>query len=58
MKPHSWNPADGPFTETGLRAKLEALGQAKPQPGDLQGASKAVANDATSVSVVIDTVVR
>ena len=26
MKPHSWNPADGPFTETGLRAKLEALG--------------------------------
>ena len=26
MKPHSWNPADGPLNEAGLRAKLEALG--------------------------------
>ena len=26
MKPHSWNPAEGPFTEAALRAKLESLG--------------------------------
>ena len=26
MKPHSWNPTDGPLTEAGLRARLEALG--------------------------------
>lgn len=26
MQPHSWNPADGPLTEAGLRAKLESLG--------------------------------
>lgn len=26
MTPHKWNPAEGPLTEAGLRAKLEALG--------------------------------
>jgi quercetin dioxygenase-like cupin family protein len=26
LTPHRWNPADGPLTEAGLRAKLEALG--------------------------------
>ena len=26
MTPHRWNPLDGPLTEAGLRAKLEALG--------------------------------
>ena len=41
-----------------VTARISRSGQAKPQPGDLQGASKAVPNDATSVSVVIDTVVR
>ena len=25
MTPHRWNPADGPLTEAGLRAKLETL---------------------------------
>jgi hypothetical protein len=33
-------------------------GQAKPQPGDLQGASTPVANDASGVSVLIDSVVQ
>jgi cytochrome c-type biogenesis protein CcmH len=41
-----------------VTARISRSGQAAPQPGDLQGASKPVANDATSVSVVIDTVVR
>ncbi len=26
MTPQRWNPADGPFTEAALRAKLEAMG--------------------------------
>ena len=26
MTPHRWNPADGPLTESALRAKLERLG--------------------------------
>jgi len=26
MTPHRWNPADGPLTESALRAKLEGLG--------------------------------
>ena len=26
MTPHRWNPADGPLTESALRAKLESLG--------------------------------
>ena len=41
-----------------VTARISKSGQAAPQPGDLQGASKPVANDATAVSVVIDTVVR
>jgi cytochrome c-type biogenesis protein CcmH len=41
-----------------VTARISRSGQAAPQPGDLQGASKPVANDATGVSVVIDTLVR
>ena len=41
-----------------VTARVSRSGQAKPQAGDLQGASKAVANDATGVDVVIDTQVR
>jgi cytochrome c-type biogenesis protein CcmH len=38
-------------------ARVSRAGTAKPQPGDLQGASKPVANDAQGVDVVIDSVV-
>jgi cytochrome c-type biogenesis protein CcmH len=41
-----------------VTARISKSGQAAPQPGDLQGASKPVANDATGVSVVIDTLVK
>lgn len=41
-----------------VTARISRSGQAAPQPGDLQGASKPVANDATGVTVVIDTLVR
>jgi len=41
-----------------VTARTSRSGQAAPQPGDLQGASKPVANDATAISVVIDTVIR
>ena len=41
-----------------VTARVSKSGQAKPQPGDLQGASKAVASDATGVDVVIDSLVR
>ncbi len=41
-----------------VTARISKSGQAAPQAGDLQGASKPVANDATGVSVVIDTLVR
>ena len=41
-----------------VTARISRSGQAAPQPGDLQGASKPVANDATGVSVVIDSLVR
>ena len=41
-----------------VTARVSRSGQAAPQPGDLQGASKPVANDATGVRVVIDTLVR
>jgi cytochrome c-type biogenesis protein CcmH len=41
-----------------VTARVSKSGQAAPQPGDLQGASKPVANDATGVSVVIDSLVR
>ena len=41
-----------------ITARVSKSGQAAPQPGDLQGASAPVANDASAVTVVIDTVVR
>jgi cytochrome c-type biogenesis protein CcmH len=41
-----------------VTARISKSGQAAPQAGDLQGASKPVANDATGVSVVIDTLVK
>jgi cytochrome c-type biogenesis protein CcmH len=41
-----------------VTARISKSGQAAPQPGDLQGASKPVANDATAVAVVIDSVVK
>jgi cytochrome c-type biogenesis protein CcmH len=41
-----------------VTARVSKSGSATPQPGDLQGASKPVANDASAVAVVIDTVVR
>jgi cytochrome c-type biogenesis protein CcmH len=41
-----------------VTARVSKSGGATPQPGDLQGASAAVANDARGVDVLIDTVVR
>jgi cytochrome c-type biogenesis protein CcmH len=41
-----------------ITARVSRSGNARPQPGDLQGASGPVANDAKGVDVVIDTVVR
>jgi cytochrome c-type biogenesis protein CcmH len=41
-----------------VTARIAKAGTPTPQPGDLQGASKPVGNDATGVSVVIDSVVR
>jgi cytochrome c-type biogenesis protein CcmH len=41
-----------------ISARVSRSGNAKPEPGDLQGASKPVANNATGVNVVIDAVVR
>jgi cytochrome c-type biogenesis protein CcmH len=41
-----------------VTARISKSGSAAPQPGDLQGASAPVANDAGAVAVVIDTVVR
>jgi len=46
------------FPRVVVSARVSKSGQAVPQPGDLQGASAPVANDASSVTVVIDTVVR
>ncbi len=40
-----------------VTARISRSGSAKPQPGDLQGASVPVANDASSVDVLIDTLV-
>ena len=40
-----------------ISARVSRSGNAKPEPGDLQGASKPVANDAKGVDVVIDAVV-
>jgi cytochrome c-type biogenesis protein CcmH len=41
-----------------VTARVSKSGGATPQPGDLQGASAPVANDADGVAVIIDTVVR
>src|SRR5262249_8988799 len=41
-----------------VTARVAKSGSAKPAPGDLQGASGAVANDASGVTVLIDQVVR
>ena len=41
-----------------VTARVSKSGGVTPQPGDLQGASAPVANDAGGVEVVIDTVVR
>jgi len=46
------------FPRVIVGARISRSGNATPQPGDLQGASAAVANDASSVTVVIDSVVR
>ncbi|OAI53754.1 hypothetical protein AYO46_03245 [Betaproteobacteria bacterium SCGC AG-212-J23] len=41
-----------------ISARVSKSGVANPQAGDLQGASKPVANDASGVRITIDTVVR
>jgi cytochrome c-type biogenesis protein CcmH len=41
-----------------VAARISKTGQAAPQPGDLQGSSKPVANDASGVTVLIDSVVK
>ena len=41
-----------------IGARISKSGEPKPQPGDLEGVSKPVANDAQNVSVVIDSVIR
>jgi cytochrome c-type biogenesis protein CcmH len=41
-----------------VTARVSKSGSAKPAPGDLQGASAPVANDASGVAVTIDEVVR
>jgi len=41
-----------------VTARISRSGGAVPQPGDLQGASKPVANDAKGVDVLIDTLVN
>jgi cytochrome c-type biogenesis protein CcmH len=46
------------FARVVVSARVSKSGLAAPQPGDLQGASAAVANDASGVRVVIDSVVR
>src|SRR6267378_3979007 len=44
------------FPRVVVGARISKSGSATPQPGDLQGTSAPVANDATGVAVVIDTV--
>jgi cytochrome c-type biogenesis protein CcmH len=46
------------FPRVIVGARVSRSGDAAPKAGDLQGASKPVANDAERVSVVIDSVVR
>ena len=45
------------FARVVVGARISKTGTATPQPGDLQGSSAAVANDAAGVKVVIDAVV-
>jgi cytochrome c-type biogenesis protein CcmH len=45
------------FPRVVVGARISKSGGAAPQPGDLQGASAVVANDAAGVKVVIDSVV-
>jgi cytochrome c-type biogenesis protein CcmH len=45
------------FPRIVVTARVSRTGNAKPQPGDLQGASKPVANDAKGVVVEINEVV-
>lgn len=56
----SMNPAMGlsAFPTVVVTARVSKTGNAAPQPGDLQGASGPVANNAGAVSVVIDSQVR
>jgi cytochrome c-type biogenesis protein CcmH len=46
------------FPRVVVGARISKSGKAAPEPGDLQGASGVVANDAAGVSVVIDRVVE
>ena len=46
------------FPRVIVTARVAKSGSAKPAPGDLQGESKPVANDASGVDVRIDSVVR
>jgi len=46
------------FPRVVVGARISKSGSANPQPGDLQGLTAAVANDATGVNVVIDTRIR
>jgi len=46
------------FPRIVVTARVSKSGSAKPAPGDLQGASAPVANDAAGVKVLIDSVVR
>ncbi|HYX64889.1 MAG TPA: hypothetical protein VE935_11795, partial [Burkholderiales bacterium] len=46
------------FPQVVVGARISKSGNATPQPGDLQGASAPVANNASGVAVTIDSVVR
>ena len=46
------------FAKVVVTARVSKSGNPKPAPGDLQGASAPIANDARGVTVVIDQVVR
>ena len=46
------------FPRIVITARVSKSGSAKPAPGDLQGASAPVANNASGVKVLIDSVVR
>jgi len=46
------------FPQVVVGARISKSGNATPQPGDLQGATAPIANNASGVTVTIDTVVR